>query len=158
MSESSGLRKSPANFVMSLFTLIIIWVLLNVIPGYLISSEVTLENMSQDNWFSYFLIVTGVTTLAIFFIVSIWLSYGANSQILERIKEAETKYNVLFMVSVIIGVIGSIVMIILFLGEGNDIQFILLDSILLILSSGIGYWLSTFLFSPKYVEFIPYGK
>lgn len=158
MSESGGLRKSPTNFIMSFFVLVVIWVLLNVIPGYLISGEVTLESISQDDWFSYFLLVTGATIFATFLVVAIWMSYGANPQILEKMREAATKYNTLFMVSIIIGVIGSVIMIILFLGEGNDVQFILLDSLLLILSNGLGFWLSTFRFSPEYVEFIPYGK
>ncbi len=158
MSESSGMRTSPTNMVMGFFTVIVLWLLLSVAPGYLIAGEITLDNISQDEWFTNYLMATGGTIVLVYFLVVVWFSYGSKTEVLEKMNEATTKYRTLFMLSIILGVVGSLALIILFLGEGNDLSFIVIDSALLITSCALGFWLSTFLFSPKYVEYIPFGK
>ncbi|GAB1444140.1 hypothetical protein MASR2M39_29860 [Ignavibacteriales bacterium] len=158
MASISTYRTSPTNYLVGIFLLVILWAILNLLPGYLLSDEVTLNNMTSDEWLGYFLAVSGITVFLVYFLIIAWFSYGVNPEVVQNLEKAKSRYSTLFMLSLVLGIIGSVVAILLFMGEGNEVIFIFVYSLLIVLTASIGFWLITFLFSPINVEYVPFGK
>ena len=102
--------------------------------------------------------VFGIAALLGIAMACYWYMYGDQPTTATKLGEAKGKYSMLFLSLVSIAVTLTAVLWYLNKGEGMEPKWFAIYFGVNLMLTALLYWLSTFLFSPRAVQYLPYGK
>jgi len=152
------MRNAPINFLITITIFSLIWIITGLLLSNSLSETVSLTELFPDEWRNYYLIITGSACgLCLIFVIS-WIIYGSNEKRVDALDKAKSVWRNLFILSIFVSIIAFGAMMILFSEEGIELIHFILLFFILFFQTTVLFWLTTFLFSPTNVEYIPLGK
>jgi hypothetical protein len=152
------MNKSPVNYFLTTALVAIIWVVFAVFMGpYLSESPNLAEKDPADLASQLQLVFAGGAVLTII-LTSYWYHYGNQESTAGELKKAKSKWTMLFIVELVASVALTVTIILLNMTEGIEASWFIIYFAINALLTFILFWLTTFILSPRSVQFIPFGK
>lgn len=152
------MRQAPLNSLITTVMAALLWVGTAIFAGQQLGDSVVLQVRTVGDFVqTYRLVMAGAAVVGLLLCLY-WFAYGGRDTTSARLGEARRLWGMLLAVEVVVAVVALVAIVVLFSDEalsGGNLAEIL---VLLLLQTAVLYWASTFLMSPRAVEYIPWGK
>jgi len=152
------MNKSPVNYFLTTALVAIIWVVFAVFMGPYLSESPNLAEKDPADLASQLQLVFAGGALLTIILTSYWYHYGNQESTAGELKKAKSKWTMLFIVELVASVALTVTIILLNMTEGIEASWFIIYFAINALLTFILFWLTTFILSPRSVQFIPFGK
>jgi hypothetical protein len=152
------MNKSPVNYFLTAAVVAIFWVVFAVLMGPFLSESPNLAEKDPADLATLLQIIFGAGALLTIILASYWFYYGNQESTAGELKKAKGKWTILFIVELVVSVALTVTIIMLNIAEGIEASWFIIYFAINALLTFVLFWLTTFLMSPRSVQFIPFGK
>jgi hypothetical protein len=146
------------NYLATIVIGALLWVVLGILLGNYLGDTVSLQSMTTDQFLTLYRGTLGAVAVVAILQCLYWYYYGSRSNVSSRLPDARRLWVSSLCVQVIVAVIALVVLILQLHGEAlagtNYVTFF----VVLLLQTVALFWVSTLVFSPRAVEYIPWGR
>ena len=152
------MRQAPLNYLITVALFGLIWVATAVFAGRQMGDAVVLQERTPAQFVAtYQGVVAAAAALGLAGCLY-WYFYGSRGSVAGRLAEARRTWVLLLVAQVVVAAAALVTLVLLFRAEsltaGNFAEMLAL----LVLQTALLFWACTLLFSPRAVEYIPWGK
>ncbi len=152
------MKNAPMNYLVTLALSGLLWAVFAIfLVGYFTEGP-SLALKSPEDLATELRAVFGVAALLGAALACYWYAYGSQPSTATKLSEAKGKYSQLFVMLVFLSVVLTAVLWYLNKNEGMEPKWFAIYFGVNFVLTALLYWLSTFLFSPRAVENVPYAK
>ena len=152
------MKSAPLNYLATLVIGGLLWAVFAIFLVGTLTEGPSLATLAPEDLASQLRGVFGVGALLSVALACYWYFYGDQPATATRLAEARGKYTQLFLSSVFFAIILTAVLWYLDRNEGMEPKWFAIYFGINLVLTAILYWLTTFLFSPRAVENVPYAK
>lgn len=152
------MNKSPLNYLITVATGALLWVVTAVIFAPELSESPTLAMKDPARLALELQYIFGSGILAAILSACSWYSYGSKESTAGKLAAAKKRWYMLFIGQVILSVSLITTLIMMNTIEGIEPKWFGIYYGIIALFTFIFFWLTTFMMSPRTVKFIPLGK
>jgi hypothetical protein len=152
------MNKSPINYLLTAVIGAVLWAVMAIFLASYFSENPSLATKYPQDLATELRFVFGLGTLLSVGLACYWYYYGSQDKVAGESQVAKTKWRSLFFVQILIAVALTFVIVIQNRNEGIEPEWFIIYFGVLCLLTFVLFWVSTFLFSPRTVKFIPFGR
>ena len=152
------MKSAPINYLATLVQGGLLWAVFAIFMAGTLTKGPTLATIAPEDLASELRAVFGVAALLGIALACYWYYYGEQPATATRLGEAKSKYTSLFLSLVFMAVSATAVLWYLNKTQGMEPKWFGIYFGINLVLTAVLFWLSTFLFSPRAVEYLPYGK
>jgi len=152
------MNKSPVNYFLTAAIVAIFWVVFAVLMGPYLSESPNLAEKDPADLATLLQIIFGAGALITIILTSYWYYYGNKESTAGELKKAKGKWTIFFIIELVVSVALTLTIIMLNISEGIEASWFIIYFAINALLTFVLFWLTTFLMSPRSVQFIPFGK
>ena len=152
------MKSAPINYLATLVQGGLLWAVFAIFMAGTLTKGPTLATIAPEDLASELRAVFGVAALLGIALACYWYYYGEQPATATRLTEAKSKYTSLFLSLVFLAVSATAVLWYLNKTQGMEPKWFGIYFGINLVLTAVLFWLSTFLFSPRAVEYLPYGK
>ncbi|MCF0051607.1 hypothetical protein LXM25_16180 [Dyadobacter sp. LJ53] len=152
------MNKSPINYVLTAVIGATLWVIFAIFLASYFSENPSLAEKYPEDLAVELRLIFGAGTLLSIIFAGYWYYYGSQEKVAGQLPAAKTKWRTLFFMQVLIAVALAFAIVIRNRNEGIESQWFVIYFLVLSLLTFTLFWITTFLFSPRTVKFVPFGK
>lgn len=152
------MKNAPMNYVATLALGGLLWAVFAIFMAGYLTEGPSLATKAPEDLATELRAVFGVAALLGIALACYWYFYGSQPATATKLGEAKGKYTMLFLTLVSIAVALTGALWYLNKSEGMEPKWFAIYLGMNLMLTAMLYWLSTFLFSPRAVENIPFAK
>ncbi|KQS33805.1 hypothetical protein [Dyadobacter sp. Leaf189] len=152
------MNKSPINYLLTAVTGALLWVIFSIFLASYFTENPSLAEKYPEELAAELRLVFGAGTLLSIIFAAYWYYYGSQEKVAGELSAAKTKWRTMFFAQVLIAVALAFAIVIRNRNEGIESQWFVIYFLVLSVLTFTLFWLTTFLFSPRTVKFVPFGK
>ena len=152
------MNKSPINYLLTAVIGAILWVIFAIFLASYFSENPSLAAKYPEDLAAELRLIFGAGTLLSIIFACYWYYYGSQEKVAGELPAAKTKWRAMFFTQILISVILAFAIIMMNKNEGIESQWFIMYFGVLCVLTFILFWITTFLFSPRTVKFVPFGK
>ena len=152
------MKTAPMNYLATLVLGGLLWALFAIFLIGTFTEGPSLAVKAPEELADQLRAVFGVAALLGIALACYWYSYGSQPTTATRLPEARDKYTQLFLTLVFVAIGATAVLWYLNRAEGMEPKWFAIYFGVNLVLTAVLYWLSTYFFSPRAVENVPYAK
>ena len=152
------MRQAPLNSLVTIVLGCLLWVATALFAGQQMGDAVVLQGMTTSQFVqTYEGVVAGAAALGVLGCL-FWYVYGSRASVAGRLADARRTWTLLLTGEVVIAAVALLVLVFSFRAESLTAANFAEMLALLMLQTAVLFWGCSLLFSPRAVEYIPWGK
>ena len=152
------MRQAPLNYLVTIVLGCLLWVATALVAGQQMGDAVVLQAMTTTQFVqTYEGVVAGAAALGVLGALA-WYAYGSRESVAGRLADARRTWTLLLTGEVVVAAVALLVLVFSFRAESLTAANFVEMLALLMLQTAVLFWGCTLLFSPRAVEYIPWGK
>ncbi|CAG5002183.1 hypothetical protein DYBT9275_02830 [Dyadobacter sp. CECT 9275] len=152
------MNKSPINYLLTAVAGAVLWVVFAILLASYFSENPSLAEKYPEDLASELRLIFGLGALLSVLFAGYWFYYGSQEKVAGELPAAKTTWRAMFFSQILIAVVLTFVIIFLNTDEGIESQWFGIYFAVLCVLTFVLFWVTTFLFSPRTVKYIPFGK
>ena len=152
------MKNAPMNYLATVALGGILWAVFAIFLISTFTEGPSLAIKGPEDLATQLRTVFGIAALLGIALACYWYSYGSQAATATNLGKAKGKYTQLFLILVSIAVALTAVLWYLNKAEGMEPKWFAIYFAVNLVLTAVLYWLTSFLFSPRAVEYLPYGK
>lgn len=152
------MRQAPLNYLLTIALGGLLWVATAVFAGQQMGDAVVLQERTPAQFVATYQAVVAVAAAIGLAVCLYWYFYGSRGSVAGRLDEARRTWVVLLVAEVVVAAAALVALVLLFRAEsltaGNFAEMLAL----LVLQTALLFWACSLVFSPRAVEYVPWGK
>ncbi len=152
------MRKAPMNYLITLAMAAVLWFLTAILLGNYLGDRIALETATTDTFVRIYRLILVVATLLGAGNCCYWYFYGSKESTGANIGGARRVWRFSLIAQIATAAAAVIALVLVFPNERLETVEYLLVFAAASVHAWIFFWLCSFFFSPRPVEFVPYGK
>ena len=152
------MNKSPVNYFLTTAVIAIFWVVFAILMGPFLTESPNLAEKDPADLATELQIIFAAGALLTIILACYWYYYGNQESTAGELRKAKGKWTILFIVELVVAVALTVTIIVLNISEGIEASWFIIYFAINALLTFILFWITTFLMSPRSVQYIPFGK
>lgn len=151
------MNKSPLNYLLTAAIGALFWFFAAILPATYLT-DVTLASKYPEDLAVELQLIFGIGTILSVAFSCYWYFYGDREKVAGELAKAQTKWRTMLLLQFINAVILTLVVVFQNREEGIEPDRYGIYFAINVLLTFCLFWLTTFFFSPRTVQYIPLGK
>ncbi len=152
------MRQAPLNYLVTIVLGCLLWVVTALFAGQQMGDAVVLQAMTTTQFVqTYEGVLAGAAVLGVLGCVA-WYVYGSRGSAAGRLAEARRTWTLLLTAEVVVAAVALLVLVFSFRAESLTAANFAEMLVLLLLQTALLFWGCSLAFSPRAVEYIPWGR
>ena len=152
------MKNAPINYLATFVVGGLLWAVFAIFMAGTFTEGPSLAIKAPEDLADQLRAVFGIATLLGVGMACYWYFYGSQPTTATRLTEAKGKYTRLFLSLLVLAIILTAVLWYLNRAEGMEPKWFAIYFGVNLVLTAVLYWVTTFLFSPRAVENLPYAK
>ncbi len=152
------MNKSPLNYLLTAVIGAVLWIVFAFFMGSYLSENPSLAEKYPEALAEELRLIFGAGVLTSVAFACYWFYYGSQEKVAGELPEAANKWRILFFAQLLIATGLTVMIVVLNLEEGIENTWFLVYFGILVMLTCLLFWVTTYLFSPRTVSYIPFGK
>ncbi|WP_210466847.1 hypothetical protein [Rufibacter roseolus] len=152
------MKTSPINYLATVVIGGVLWAVFGIFLAETFTEGPSLAIQSPEELADFLRTIFGIAAVFGIGLACYWYFYGTQPATATRLKEAKSKYTQFFLLLFTISIILTAILWYLNREEGIESKWFAIYFFVNLALTALLYWFVTFLFSPRAVENLPYGK